>query len=380
MINSKKEKLLLFTSIYPLPWKPNKATFNFQQYSCLSDKHDVDFLVPVPWIEWFKNLKVLAGQHNYKHVCYFPFFYIPGLFRSLNSFFLVFSICICVFPLLKLIKARTVLASWAFPDGLACAWLKKLCNYRLYIQCLGSDINVHSEDKFRRMLLQKSFEKANGVITVSKALEDKVKALAPDTPTKTIYNGVNFNKFTTSVEKFSTTSFVFIGNIIKTKGIYELIEAAQQLLNKGNEFNFHFIGNGPELNNISNIIKQSNLDKQIILHGTVNHDEVVKLLQKCHVLVLPSYREGVPNVIMEAFACGVPVVATNVGGISEVLNEKNGVLLNTYQPKDIVAGIEKCLKTEWQAEKIRATINSFTWEENIAQLDNFLFNNKANRD
>jgi len=380
MTSSKKEKLLLFTSIYPLPWKPNKATFNFQQYSCLSNKHNVDFLVPVPWFEWVKNLRVLTGEHGYKHVCYFPFFYIPGLFRSLNSFFLVFSIFICVFPLIKMIKAKTVLASWAFPDGLACAWLKKLCNYRLYIQCLGSDINVHVEDPFRRKLLKKSFEKADGVITVSKALENKVKKLAPETATKTIYNGVNFNLFTTSAEKLPETSIIFIGNMIKTKGVYELIEAAQNLLTEGHEFNFHFIGNGPELNNINNIIKQSGLNKQIILHGTVNHDEVVGLLQKCHALVLPSYREGVPNVIMEAFACGVPVVATNVGGIAEVLNELNGVLLATHQSKDIAAGIVKCFKREWQAEEIRASIDNFTWEENIEQLDGFLFNDIVNRD
>lgn len=380
MSNSKKEKLLLFTSIYPLPWQPNKATFNFQQYSRLSAKHDVDFLVPVPWLEWLKNLKFLLGQHDYKHVCYFPFFYIPGLFRSLNSFFLVFSICICIFPLFKMIRAKTVLASWAFPDGLACAWLKKLCNYRLYIQCLGSDINVHIESRYRRMLLRKSFEKAEGVITVSKALENKVRELTPKTRTKTIYNGVNFDIFNTSIDKFSTTSIVFIGNIIKTKGIYELVDAAQVLLTKGNKFDFHLIGNGPELSNITRIIQQKNLAKHITLHGTVNHEDVVDLLKKCHLLVLPSYREGVPNVIMEAFACGVPVVATNVGGIAEVLNESNGVLLDTYRPEDIVEGIEKCLNTKWQAEKIRMTIKDFTWEENIVQLGNFLFDKKVNRD
>ena len=89
--------------------------------------------------------------------------------------------------------------------------------------------------------------------------------------------------------------------------------------------------------------------------------------------MLPSYREGVPNVIMEAFACGVPVIATNVGGISEVLNKFNGILLNTYQTSDIVDGIEQCFKAEWQPEKIRASIANFTWEENIEQLDSFLF-------
>ena len=88
-MNHHKKNILLFTSIYPLPWQPNKATFNFQQYECLTKEHHVDFLVPVPWLEWFKNMGKLIDRHDYKHVCYFPFFYVPGFFRGFNSFFLV---------------------------------------------------------------------------------------------------------------------------------------------------------------------------------------------------------------------------------------------------------------------------------------------------
>jgi len=373
------KKILLFTSVYPLPWKPNKATFNFQQYDQLSKKHDVDFLVPVPWLEWFLNIRQLLGNHNYKHVCYFPFFYIPGFFRSFNSFFLVFSIIISIKPLFKLLKAKTVLASWAFPDALACAWLKRLCRYRLYIQCLGSDINVHENNNFRKRLLSKSFDLADGVITVSKALQHKVHELCPKANVKTIYNGVNFEKFTISNEKFEQLSLIFIGNIIKTKGIYELLNAVKIMFESGSDFHLHIVGNGSEIENIKKLIIKDNLQQSITVHGVINHNHVVNLLQKCHALILPSYREGVPNVIMEALACGVPVVATKVGGIPEVLNETNGVLINSYHENDIVVGITQCLAKTWQPESLKASISGFTWEDNVEQLSAFLFNT-INRD
>lgn len=368
-----ENNILLFTSIYPLPWQPNKATFNFQQYKKLAEKNKVDFLVPVPWLDWFKNLGQLFGSHDYKHVCYFPFFYVPGLFRGGNSFFLVFSIIISIVPLLKLMKAKTVLASWAFPDGLACAWLKRLCNYRLYIQCLGSDVNVHSKNNFRKKLLRKSFDLADGVITVSKALQAEVKNISVKANVNTIYNGVNFSKFTLPDEKFEKKSFIFIGNIIKTKGIYELVNAVNLMIKAGSDFHLHIVGNGPEVGGIRALIDKNNLQQKITLHGTVNHHQVVDLLQKCHALILPSYQEGVPNVIMESLACGVPVVATKVGGIPEVVNESNGVLINYHTEADIIEGIEKCLSSKWNERAIRESIKTYTWDANVYQLSSFLF-------
>jgi len=371
---NKKNSLVLFTSIYPLPWLPNKATFNFQQYSRLAENNDVEFVVPVPWLDWLKNIKQLTGQHNYKHVCYFPFFYIPGFFRGINSFLLVFSICLSIVPLIKLLKAKTVMASWAFPDGLACAWLKPLCRYRLFIQCLGSDINVHSENKFRRRLLKKSFSLADGVITVSKALQQKVLEICPKAKVSTIYNGVNFDKFAPDNDKFDVKSILFIGNLIKTKGVYELITAAEKFACRAEKCHFHFLGNGPERAALENIVLQKGLQDIVTFHGVINHADVATFIQKSHLLVLPSYQEGVPNVIMEAFACGVPVVATKVGGIPEVLTQQNGVLLDSYAEQDIVVGIETCLSKQWDAQAVRASIKTYTWDENIKQLNVFLFN------
>jgi len=214
---------------------------------------------------------------------------------------------------------------------------------------------------------------ADGVITVSKALQHKVHELCPKANVKTIYNGVNFEKFTISNEKFEQLSLVFIGNIIKTKGIYELLNTVKIMLKSGSDFHLHIVGKGSEIGNIKKLIIKNNLQQSITVHGVINHNHVVNLLQKCHALILPSYREGVPNVIMEAFACGVPVVATKVGGIPEVVNDSNGVLINSYAEADIAEGIQKCLAKNWDSKIVNQSIKTYTWDENIKQLSAFLF-------
>ena len=160
-------------------------------------------------------------------------------------------------------------------------------------------------------------------------------------------------------------SWIFSGNIIKTKGVYKLIGAAKKLREANTDFHLHMVGNGPEIETIKKQIQAFELTKHVTVHGTVNHDQVVNLLQKCHALVLPSYREGVPNVIMESLACGVPVVATAVGGIPEMVNSANGELLENYDENNIKQGIETLLATPRSADMVRNSIASYTWQANI---------------
>lgn len=364
-----KPKLTLFTSLYPNPWKPTQATFNFQQYEKLSQDYELLVLVPVPWLLWFKNIRMILSRESYQKAIYFPFFYFPKFFTRYNSVFLLISIFISVIPLVKIARSKKVVASFALPDGVACAFLTKIFSFKLYIQCLGSDVNFHSQDSFKRKLLAWSFSKATTIITVSKALEEKVLKITPNAVVKTIYNGVNFNRFKIkTVSTGNSNSIIFIGNIIKTKGIVELVEAAKILLGNHKNLSFHIVGEGIEKRKLEQSIETLGLSLSIKFHGAIKHDEITNLLHDADLLVLPSYREGVPNVIMEALACGLPVVATKVGGIPEIVNSSNGILLNSYQVEDIVEGIEQCLNRDWEPDEIRKSISSYTWENNIKQL------------
>ncbi|WP_371375773.1 glycosyltransferase [Thalassotalea aquiviva] len=367
------KRVTLFTSLYPNPVNPYLGTFNFQQYSLLAKQVELNIVVPIPWLMWVKNLGKFRQLTTPSHITYFPFFHIPKVLQSFNSFFLFFSVLLSIKPARVLAKSDMVIASFALPDGVCCALLKKLFGFKLLIQCLGTDVNYHSEKAFNKTLLRWAFKQADGVFTVSKNLQTKVTNILPGVRVKTIYNGVNFDKFQLKEARPKTPrTILFIGNLIPTKGVFELIDAANILLKSNPSLRFQFIGNGPEFNNLKKQAAELNISSYIDFLGHQNHDKIVSFIQLADVLILPSHREGVPNVIVEAIACGTPVVATKVGGIPEVVNDKNGILIDTSAPNHIVEGVKLCLQKDWLPAQVRNSISNLTWEQNIAKLTRFM--------
>lgn len=119
----------------------------------------------------------------------------------------------------------------------------------------------------------------------------------------------------------SPRKFLFIGRYDKLKGLPELNQAIKQLLKEHLPFEFHFIGPIPEKVQIKDI--------HIKYWGTVNQDvELKKIIDQCDLLVCPSHSEGMPNVIIEAMARGLAVIATDVGAVNYLVSEKNGWLIH----------------------------------------------------
>ncbi len=129
---------------------------------------------------------------------------------------------------------------------------------------------------------------------------------------------------------------LFVGHVLPTKGVYELLEACISL----NNIELHIIGKAEE-GVKKELMKMANVkdDGQWLkIRGEISHDEVLREMMKASIFVFPSYTEGFPNVILEAMACGCPIVATSVGAIPEILDIANG---NDFgiciEPKDVNA-------------------------------------------
>ena len=369
-----RKKILFFSNLFPLPWEPTRGQFNLQQTSHMEKDANISYLIPVPFFTWLKQVVLKRKYHDKNNYCLFPFFYLPGIGRSLHPLFMLLSMLISIKPLFWFAKHKYVIASWAYPEGVTAAILKKIFGFQLTIDCLGSDVNVHSLCPKRKKQLAFAFKEATTVATKSKALAAKVLEITPEANVKTIYNGVNFERFNVA-EKPVTKKFnlLFIGNLIKTKGVFELLTAAKKLSDEKIDFELSIIGKGPEESNLASYIAENNLNESIKLIGGVPHELLDQWFSKSHALILPSYREGVPNVIMEALATGTPVVATSVGGIPEVINnEVNGILLEDYQPNTIYQGIRSLMNEAWSSEDILKSVESYTWENTSEQfLDTF---------
>ncbi len=340
--------------------------FNYQQFSRLAARNDVTILVPVILWQWLKyaGMRNSLKQDNVRYTWYVN---VPGTFRS--GYGILMFLCLLLNSGLWLVKQRftKLLASWAYPEGQAGQYLAFWFRVPFYLKVHGSDINVLADKGLRKAIISRSCSRARAVISVSQALKRKIYQLTDgEANVKVIYNGVNHELF--QLEEQKANKILYIGNLKAEKGVYELLEAYSQLTPETRP-KLVIAGGGPELQNLADRVQQYQLSEDVLLPGPVKHEEVPELLSTARLLVLPSYHEGVPNVVLEAFACGTPVVATSVGGIPEIVEAgKTGFLCAPRDSRGLLEAIRKALDHNWDYKVIKEHSRTFDWDKNIALL------------
>ncbi len=380
----KPNKLIVITNLFPLPWQPLRAAFNRQQFKRLAQKRDVSVLVPVAWPQWFKNGRIFPLMNvttnefsSFRYACYF---YTPGVCRIFYGIFLFFSLLIH-WRWFRREKGTCLIACWAYPDGVSSALLAKLLKIPFLIKVHGSDINVFAQDKLRAKQMKWAMEKSEGVISVSQALKDKIVSMGVrEDKIHVIYNGVDPCLFKVRDKSEcckildlpeESKIFLFVGNLIETKGINELLVAFQKkTINE--HTSLYFAGNGPYQKKIEEFAKDNELTQRIRCLGGVAHEKLGLWFSAADLVVLPSYSEGVPNVLLESMASGTPIVATRVGGIPEVVPSYAGILVSPRDAHSLQKALELAENKSWDREKIASHGKSFSWEKNIEQLDKII--------
>lgn len=169
----------------------------------------------------------------------------------------------------------------------------------------------------------------------------------------------------------------YVGRLSGEKGVFNLVEA-MSLLSDCN-FKLIIIGDGDLRSKINEYKVEHNLSEQVQLTGWIPHDKLPDYLNKLKLLVLPSYTEGLPNIMLEAMACGTPVLATAVGAIPDVIKDgETGFLLKDNSPEFIAESILKVLampddKLEQVSENARRLVESeFTFENVVERWGSIL--------
>lgn len=183
-------------------------------------------------------------------------------------------------------------------------------------------------------------------------------------------NGVDEKTFTPVNNRESGQKYVLYTGVLRArKGLFDLLDCAEQVCRVHPDVKFIISGTGPFFSKIEHEIQKRGLHDRVMLLGRVPRGKLIQLYQNATVHVVPSHYEGLPTVLLEAMSCGLPVVATNVGGNSDVIfSGKNGFLVPPKSPQALSKVILKLLNDDKLRKEIgeaaRKTIErSYTWDK-----------------
>ena len=172
---------------------------------------------------------------------------------------------------------------------------------------------------------------------------------------------VDFTKFAIKKKVDERSNLVgYIGRLSEEKGILNLIEAVPFVLKGKADTRFIICGKGSLADRVQNLMKAEGIEAQVRLIGWIAHEDVPQYLNELKMLVLPSFTEGLPNAILEAMACGTPVLATPVGAIPDIIKDgKTGFLLKSNDPEHIADRIVELLGKPELLKKV--SINAYNY-------------------
>lgn len=208
-----------------------------------------------------------------------------------------------------------------------------------------------------KKIIRKTLEKADLNIVLGKVFNVYMKALVQKAKVKVIYNGVDVP----SVNMYNANSshILFLGWFNERKGIREVLEAIKQLDDEGFDNKIKIILCGEPNEYVNNLITSNHLEDRIGYIGKVSEEERNKLFKTVFVNLLPSRKEGLPMSIIESMAYGIPCIASNVGAIPEIIDDTNGILIDSPSSSDL----KEAIKMLWNNKALRSLFSQKSYEK-----------------
>lgn len=264
-------------------------------------------------------------------------------------------------------------AHYVYPDGVAALTLARELDLPCFVTARGSDLNVLAEDPRVAAQLQATVAGATRLFAVSEPLRRRFASVAglPLERVELARNGVDLDRFRPGDAEAARRELGLpaqvalvagVGRLVPAKGFHLMVRALRSL---PSEVHFALVGAGPERARLEALAPPGRLH----LLGSRSPDEVATLLRAADLLVLPSEREGWPNVVTEALAAGVPVVATAVGAVPDMLTVPfAGALIRAGDHRALGREVERFLSAPRDPARLRAFAARFGWDEPIERL------------
>jgi glycosyltransferase involved in cell wall biosynthesis len=385
-------RVLIVTREFPNATDPSFAAFNRQQFAALGRRCEVDVLATIPWFpgarlfaRWSRAGNLARVPHedliDGLQVTHPRYLHIPCIVRPAAGALYAASLA----P--EILRRRgqydVLLGSWAFPDGVGAVSLARLLDVPAVIKVHGSDMNVAARNPLVAVNLRWALPRARRVIAVSRPLGDTVAAFGvPRERIDIVPNGVDGELFrprdriTARAElghaADSRRWLLYVGRLEEDKGVLDLLEAFSLLARRRSDVRLAIVGDGRARAACARAAAGW-LGDRVLVAGPRPLAEVPRWMAACDALVLPSWAEGTPNVVLEALACGRRVVATRVGGTPELVSGPDlGELVTPRDPAFLAEALGRAADVPYDPAVVARAGTRHGWGESARCLEDSL--------
>ncbi len=369
---SKKPHLLLLSTLFPSPGNPRHGLFVERRFRHLLASGQVTGEVCAPVSR--RPLGAVPGgpavvDRDGLRVAHPTWTAIPKLGRVTNPGAILRAARRALVeregPRIDLVDGH-----YLFPDGVATARLAAELGVPFLLTARGSDVNLHLEDPLVRRPLRRALDAAAAVVCVSSSLRDRLAEFGvPAARLHVLRNGVDAAAFR-PVEPIERSSLGFatpprqlllmVGGLTPVKGFDLAIRALARL---PDDVGLVIVGEGPDHDQLERLAVELGVAGRVRLLGPRAPADLPPLYSAADALWMASRREGLPNVVLEAMACGTPVCGVAVGGVAEVVDRPEvGILEPDNQPESLARAARATLAAGMDRGRIRAHALTLSWD------------------
>jgi glycosyltransferase involved in cell wall biosynthesis len=391
-MNAPQPALMVFSSLFPHSGAPGAGLFIRERMFRVGRELPLVVISPKPWFpgqgllrRFRPHFRPPAPRFEVQEgiEVYFPrFLSLPGLLRRLDGI----SMALASYRLVKRLREQggynLIDAHFAYPDGYAATRLGRWLKLPVTITLRGTEVPHARQPPICKRLVKGLLE-ASWIFSVSRALKDHVVSLGvPADKVQVVGNGVDIDKFHPLPREACRRALglegkgpvlVTVGALVERKGFHRVIELLPRLLEKHPGLVYLAIGGpGPEgdwSEQLHEQVRRLGLESQVRFLGPVAPARLKEPLSAADLFVLATSNEGWANVFLEALACGLPVVTTDVGGNREVIcRDELGLVVPFGDAEALAGALEQALERSWNRDAIIAYARENAWDTRVVIL------------
>ncbi len=258
--------------------------------------------------------------------------------------------------------------------------IKKILKRPYVIWSRGSD--VYFSWKYKSLTSKPILKNADAVITLTEDMKKEMQKIY-DREIFVLPNGIDSWKFNSLSKENSRKELkiqenekiiLFVGGLRHVKGARYLIEAMKTIIDREKNARLLIVGDGDEKEFLKDLVKRLNLQEHVNFAGKIPNENIPEYMVASDIFVLPSLSEGFPVTVLEAMASGLPIVTTDVRGLSEIVKEgENGFLVKPENPGEIAEKVLLILEDTELRERIslsnKEKSKKYSWESVVARLE-----------